>query len=297
MVELSSRLTALATQNNATLATTVASALARGKTDLRGEPREVEWLLGYVLNWPRIRLFTHSEQLLTSDQQAHYETLLMRRIQGEPLPYLLGRWEFWSLELTVSPSVLIPRPETELLVELALALIPLDVSWTVADLGTGSGAIALAVATERPACRIIATDCCPAALTIAQANAHRLGLANVEFRTGDWCAPLAGQCFNLILSNPPYVAVADPHLDDLRFEPQLALTAGPDGLAAIRLIIATARDYLYPGGRLLLEHGYDQGASVRQLLTKRDYTELETRFDLEGRERVTLAKAGRFVMN
>jgi len=162
----------------------------------------------------------------------------------------------------------------------------------VADLGTGSGAIALAVATERPFCQVIATDYCPMALSIAQTNAFSLGLMNVEFLVGDWCAPLAGRHFHLILSNPPYVASDDTHLDNLRFEPQLALVAGSDGLAAIRLIASTVRDYLYPGGMLFLEHGHDQGSFVRKLLTELDYKELETLPDLENRERVTLGKAG-----
>ncbi|CAK0756464.1 protein-(glutamine-N(5)) methyltransferase [Gammaproteobacteria bacterium] len=270
---------------------TVAEALTQGSACLRGERREAEWLLSHVLDWSRANLFTHAKQFLTTDQQARYEALLMRRIQGEPLAYLLGRWEFWSLELNVGPAVLIPRPETELLVELALARIPTGTSQAVADLGTGSGAVALAVAGERPACRVTATDCCPAALAIAETNARHLGLTNVEFLVGDWCTPLAERRFHLILANPPYVASNDPHLNDLRFEPEIALTAGPDGLAAIRRIAATACDYLYPGGTLLLEHGYDQGASVRHLLTGLHYDGLETLPDLEGRERVTLGKA------
>jgi release factor glutamine methyltransferase len=231
---------------------------------------------------------------LAAGPQAHYEALLTRRAQGEPLAYLVGRWEFWSLELAVGPAVLIPRPETELLVELALARIPPEAPWAVADLGTGSGAIALAVATERPACRVTATDLCPAALAVAQANARRLGLADVEFLAGDWCAPLEKRRFHLVLSNPPYVATGDPHLGagDLRFEPRLALTPGPDGLAAIRLIAPAARGHLYPAGELLLEHGYDQGAAIRRLLADLGYVAVETVTDLEGRERVTLGRFG-----
>ncbi|CAK0765277.1 Release factor glutamine methyltransferase [Gammaproteobacteria bacterium] len=265
--------------------------LAQGKDRLPdGGQKEAEWLLAHILGWPQIRLITNATHSPTIDQQERYETLLLRRLQGEPLAYLLGRWEFWSRELIVGPAVLIPRPETELLVETALAYIPPSSSIAVADLGTGSGAIALALASERRACRVTATDCCPAALAVAKINAQRLGLTNIEFLIGDWCIPLAARRFHCIVSNPPYLATHDRHLNDLRFEPQIALTAGPDGLAAIRIIAATVQSYLYPGGMLLLEHGYDQGTSVRQLLAALNYVEIQTLLDLENRERVTICR-------
>lgn len=274
--------------NDANSLATVEGALARGKGFLHDEnPREIEWLLGDVLGWTQMQLITQSKHHLTVEQQVRYEALLSRRLQGEPLAYLLGEWEFWSLKLAVGPAVLIPRPESELLVELALASLPPHVFWEVADLGTGSGAIALALASERPFCCITATDCCPNALSMAQANARRLGLTHVEFLMGNWCLPLAQRRFHLILSNPPYVATHDPCLEQLRFEPKLALTAGHDGLSAIRSIVSTAQTYLYPGGMLLLEHGDHQGRSVRQLLAQFNYKKIKTMLDLENRERVT----------
>ena len=189
----------------------------------------------------------------------------------------------------MTPDVLIPRPETELLVEQALAHIPEDAEWTVADLGTGSGAIALAIATERPHCRLIATDNSAAALAVARANATRLGIANVEFRHGEWLKPLAGMRFDVIVSNPPYVRANDPHLTqgDVRFEPESALVAGADGLDAIRRIAADAVSYLRPGGWLLLEHGYDQAQSVRALLESHGYDMVASCRDTAGHERVT----------
>ena len=235
----------------------------------------------------------HPEQSLTTEQNIHYQSLFSRHANGEPLAYLLGHWEFWSLDLLVDPAVLIPRPETELLVELALAQIPRKESWSIADLGTGSGAIALAVARERPNTQIIATDHSSAALAIAKKNAHRLGVTNVQFVLGDWFVPLAGKRFHLILSNPPYVAEGDQHLENLRFEPSLALIAGSDGLSAICSIVSAARFHLSPGGRLLLEHGHDQGEAVRLLLRAANYQVVTTICDLEGRERVTGASKSR----
>lgn len=253
---------------------------------------DAELLLAHVLDRPRSHLHAWPERSLDSAQEQAFLTLLARRAAGEPMAYLLGSREFWSLRLAVTPDTLIPRPETELLVEAALALISGDATWRVADLGTGSGAIALALASERPACRIIATDRSAAALAVASANAEHLGLNNVEFREGNWFAPLTGEQFDVVVSNPPYVASGDPHLreGDVRFEPLGALAAGPDGLDAIRKIAYAAPLHLRRGGWLLMEHGYDQGEAVRQLLARYRYVHVETRRDAAGHPRVTLAQ-------
>jgi len=220
---------------------------------------------------------------------------------------MTGRRGFWSLVLRVTPDVLIPRPDTETLVAVALALIPADAAWRIADLGTGAGPVALAVARERPACRIVATDISAAALAVARKNAEEHGADNVIFRAGDWFAaleesppahgdfpPSRAGAYSLILSNPPYVATDDPHLaqGDVRFEPKLALAGGPEGLDAIGHIARYARRYLAPGGWLALEHGYDQGARARALLDGFGYREINTRRDDGGQERVTWAKWG-----
>lgn len=209
------------------------------------------------------------------------------------MAYLTGMQGFHALELRVTPEVLIPRPETELLVELALRKIPAGAESTVADLGTGSGAIALAIAQARPLAHVVATDVSHAALHVARGNAGSLGLRNVVFAQGDWCAALGDVRCDVIVSNPPYVADDDPHLDegDLRFEPRAALVSGVDGLDAIRAIVRDARAHLRDGGWLLLEHGFDQGAAVRELLASRGYAGVFTERDLEGRERVSGGRA------
>lgn len=242
----------------------------------------------HVTGLTRAQLITHADRLLTPEQETRLRALIERRVRGEPVAYLTGRREFWSLELAVTPAVLIPRPETELLVEQALARIPADAESTIADLGTGSGAIALAIARERPRCRVIATDASPAALDVARENARRLGIGNVEFHSGEWFTPLAGLRFHLIVSNPPYVAEGDPHLDqgDLRFEPRAALVAGADGLDAIRRLIHEAPAYLRPGGWLLLEHGAEQGPAVEQLFLARNAAVVISECDLAGHRRL-----------
>nr|MDQ2702513.1 peptide chain release factor N(5)-glutamine methyltransferase [Pseudomonadota bacterium] len=224
-----------------------------------------------------------------------YATLVARRIGGEPVAYLTGRRGFRHLELRVTPDTLVPRAETELLVELALERLPPQQASRIADLGTGSGAIALALASERPRATVLATDASAAALAVARANAGDLGIDNVEFRAGDWFAPLAGERFDLIASNPPYIALGDPHLDegDLRFEPPAALSSGPDGLDAIRTIVRGAAAHLSPGGWLLLEHGWDQGGAVRVLLVAAGFDDVSTARDLEQRDRVTLGRYNR----
>lgn len=253
---------------------------------------EAEHLLLHVLGRDRAWLFAHGDDPLSATEAAAFEALLERREAGEPLAYLLGRRGFWTLDLQVSPATLIPRPETERLVELALERLPADRPVRVADLGTGTGAIALAIASERPQAELVATDVSEAALQIAQANAHRHEIANVGFRHGSWWAPLAGERFDLIASNPPYIADADPHLDrgDLRFEPPTALSSGADGLDAIREIVARAPSHLLPGGWLLIEHGWDQGEAIRSLLRAADFVDVATEVDLEQRDRVTLGR-------
>jgi len=253
---------------------------------------DAEVLLMHVTGLTRTALITRAQEPLLPEHDERLHMLLTRRARGEPIAYLTGRREFWSLDLCVTPDVLIPRPETELLVEQALAHIPEDAEWTVADLGAGSGAIALAIATERPHCRLIATDSSAAALAVARANATRLGIAKVEFWHGEWLKPLAGMRFDVIVSNPPYVRANDPHLTqgDVRFEPESALVAGADGLDAIRRIAVDALSCLRPGGWLLLEHGYDQAKAVRALLEIHGYDAVASCRDTAGHERVTAGR-------
>lgn len=269
---------------------TVAKLLSRARDQVDGVDADI--LLAHVLGKSRSWLFAHADDTVPDDVQTHFGALLQRRIAGEPVAYLTGRQGFWTLDLEVTPATLVPRPETELLVVLALARIPAGTPVNVADLGTGSGAIALAIASERPQARVIATDASSAALQIARRNAVSNDIVNIEFRCGDWLAPLAGEKFDLIASNPPYVADGDPHLQqgDLRFEPALALSCGPDGLNAIRTIIGHAGTHLDAGGWLLLEHGWDQGDGVRGLLSDAGFIDVETVRDLEHRDRVSLGR-------
>jgi len=327
-------------------------------------PLEAEILLMHLLQVDRAWLFANREHELPARQSDAFRRLIQRRTHGEPIAYLTGVREFWSLPLRVTPDVLIPRPETELLVETALAFLPPHASWRVADLGTGSGAVAIAIAIERPACETIGrlpapdpaadpwrADCLPyrsarvlviaaacharradpasrnrvaggdraglsstacvlarggprhrqrpaceihatessaAAIAVARANVDALAKGRVTLHRGSWLEPLSGR-FHLIVSNPPYVAEGDRHLEtgDCRFEPRMALTPGPDGMAAIRQIARDAPSHLEPGGLLAFEHGYDQGAAARSLLRELGYCQVATRRDLEGRERVT----------
>lgn len=253
---------------------------------------EAEHLLLHVLGRDRAWLFAHGDAPLAPAEAMAFEGLLLRRLAGEPVAYLTGRRGFWTLDLQVSSATLIPRPETERLVELALARLPDDTSLRIADLGTGTGAIALALASERPQARVIATDLSDDALTIARANGSANDLKNVEFRAGSWWTPVAGERFHLIASNPPYIAEGDAHLaqGDLRFEPPAALSSGADGLDAIRVLVAGAPAHLLPGGWLLLEHGWDQGAAIRALMTVAGFVDVATETDLEQRDRVTLGR-------
>lgn len=249
-------------------------------------------LLEHVLEKSRAWLFSHADEVPEDEVLARFCQLLARRVQGEPLAYLVGHAGFWTLDLLVSPATLIPRPETELLVELALERLPHDAPSRIADLGTGSGAIALALASERKRAQVVATDASPAALEVARANTHRNHLVNVDFREGDWFAPLGTERYDVIVSNPPYIAESDPHLSrgDLRFEPPAALSSGSDGLNAIRHLSTHAPEHLLPGGWLLLEHGHDQGAAVRELLHAAGFVDVETRQDLEARDRISLGR-------
>jgi len=248
---------------------------------------DAEILLAHALGKPRSYLYAWPEQAPDSSQIQRFTALIERRLSGEPVAYILGRREFWSLELIVTPATLIPRPETELLVEVALTKIPPDCSMRVADLGAGSGAIAIAIAKERPEVGMIATDSSADALAIVSLNARRLDIRNVNFRLGDWCDALKGERLGLIVSNPPYVAANDPYLKELRFEPVAALVAGDDGLDAIRSITAQAMDYLQRGGWLLLEHGCEQGEQVQALLHAQGFVEVKSYRDAAGKDRVT----------
>ncbi|MEO5628976.1 MAG: peptide chain release factor N(5)-glutamine methyltransferase [Thermomonas sp.] len=273
-----------------TPSTNVADALthARGLVDAI----DAEILLAHVLEKSRSWLFAHADDVLSDDAPTRFEALLIRRVAGEPVAYLTGRRGFWTLDLEVTPATLVPRPETEVLVEFALARIAPGRPARIADLGTGSGAIALAIASERRLAWVIATDASASALDVARRNAERHHIVNVQFRCGDWFAPLAGDRFDLIASNPPYIADGDPHLSagDLRFEPDAALSSGIDGLDAIRTIVAAAPAHLDAGGWLLLEHGWAQGDAVRGLLQQAGFIEFETVRDLEGRDRVSVGK-------
>ena len=250
---------------------------------------DAELLLAYVLGKPRSYLRTWPEHEPSAEQVAAFQALLARRRQGEPVAYLLGRQGFWSLQLIVAPHTLIPRPDTELLVETALQLLP-PTPLAALDLGTGTGAIALALASERPAWRLTGVDRIDEAVALAERNRAALQLDNASFQPSHWFSALGGQHFALIVSNPPYIRSDDQHLSqgDVRFEPASALVAGRDGLTDLREIIAQAPDHLEHGGWLLLEHGYDQAAAVRELLLARGFAQVESRRDLGGHERISL---------
>jgi len=253
---------------------------------------DAELLLCQVLKVSRSYLFAHAHDELNLAQVQDFENLLARRIAGEPIAYLLGKREFWSFTLKITPDVLIPRPDTELLVEQSLARLPEQAR--VLELGTGSGAIAIALAVERPHCVVLATDISQAALNLAQENAQRLTLneARIQFMRSAWFAEIPAQQFDLIVSNPPYIAADDPHLTqgDVRFEPYGALVAEAQGFNDLREIIETGFHYLVTGGWVLLEHGYTQGAAVRGLFHAAHYQQIETYQDLAGLDRVTVGR-------
>jgi len=265
--------------------------LARGSIRLADQPAgrlETEILLSAVLGAGRSWLYANPEHVPKENQASRFLDLVERRRSGEPVAYLTGFREFWSMPLKVTSGVLIPRPETELLVETVLAVIPPDAAWRVVDVGTGSGAIAVAIARERPLCEVHATDISEAALNVARENARTHVPGRIMFHHGSWLQPLKGK-FRVIVSNPPYIAPGDPHLlqGDCRFEPPTALTAGNDGMEALQHIAREALDYLETGARLVFEHGFDQGSNVRALLAKLGYQDVETQKDLENRERVS----------
>jgi len=254
--------------------------------------RDAQVLLCHVLSESLSYLRTWPEREVPTEKQQTFDGLVRQRQLGEPVAYLTGEREFWSLPFLVTSDTLIPRPETELLVEQTLKHLATDRPQTVLDLGTGSGVIALALAKERPHWHLTATDASLAALRIAEKNARRLKLANVQFDYGSWYAPLAARRFHAIVSNPPYVADRDPHLalGDVRFEPSSALVSGHDGLDDIRHIVAGAPDHLETGGWLLLEHGYDQGEAVVTLLRQRGFVAVTTLSDLAKQPRVTIGQ-------
>ena len=254
---------------------------------------EAELLLAHVLEKPRSYLFTWPERLLSTEHIQALQHLVEQRLQGRPIAHLIGKREFWTLDLTVTADTLIPRPETELLVELALKCLPQDKACKVLDLGTGTGAIALAIASECPLAQVIALDQSISALQIAQLNAQRHTLTTVQFMQSNWFSELpqtSASTFEVIVSNPPYIAEGDPHLSqgDVRFEPLTALTAGYEGLDDLKIIIQQAPYYLKTQGWLLVEHGYDQGIAVRQLFLQAGFQTISTQQDLAGHERVTL---------
>lgn len=247
--------------------------------------------MAHVLESTRSFLYANPELELPGKRSEKFKKLIKQRAQGEPIAYLTGNREFWSLSLKVSPAVLIPRPETERLVEAALEKIPPNADWRIADLGTGSGAIALALASEREKCDLSATDISLAAVRVAQQNARRLKLKHIHFYQGSWTEPLKGK-FHLVVSNPPYVDANDAHLSqgDLRFEPRQALTPGTDGLNAIRDISRLVQPMLLDGGWLMLEHGLEQGSATRAILKDVGYTNIQTLQDLAGHDRVTVGE-------
>ncbi|MDV5356852.1 peptide chain release factor N(5)-glutamine methyltransferase [Enterobacter asburiae] len=253
--------------------------------------RDAEILLGFVTGKARTYILAFGETRLADEQQAQLAALLARRVRGEPVAHLIGEREFWSLPLFVSPATLIPRPDTECLVEQALARLP-AAPCRILDLGTGTGAIALALASERPDCQVTAVDLVPEAVALAQRNADHLGIRNIEIVQSRWFSALEGQAFSLIVSNPPYIDAQDPHLaqGDVRFEPLSALVAADNGLADLHTLIKDAPRYLLPQGWLLLEHGWQQGAAVREIFARYGWQQVETCRDYGDNERLTLGR-------
>jgi release factor glutamine methyltransferase len=250
------------------------------------DAREARLLLAAATGFSEASVLAFPEKTISSEEEQRFLDYAARRARGEPVAYILGHKEFYGLRLVVNPAVLIPRPETELVVELALRL-PFD---SVVDLGTGSGAIALALKRQRSRARVVAVEADSAALAVARSNAARLGL-DVELRHGRWFEPLAGERFDVVVSNPPYVAAGDAHLSELAFEPRAALVAGADGLDAIREIVSSARAHLVTGGRLLVEHGMGQDSAVREMFALAGLEEVQTWPDLAGIPRVTGGRA------
>jgi release factor glutamine methyltransferase len=253
---------------------------------------DAELLLARAIDTTRSYLFAHPDDTLDALAAERFEESLARRVDGEPMAYITGTREFWSLELMVTPATLVPRPETEILVDLALREIPRRAEWRVLDLGTGSGAIALAIASERPLCTVTATDISTEALAVAEQNARQLTLSNVEFLSGDWGEPVSGQTFHVIVSNPPYVEAGDTALKALHREPRSALASGKDGLDAIRQLAASGGELLEADGVMLIEHGAGQKDQVAELLRQHCWTDIRCHNDYAALPRVTIARPG-----
>ena len=267
----------------------IADAAARLSKVSESPRLDAELLICQTLDVARSYLFAHPEDTLDPATAGRFEDLVARREDGVPMAYIHGSKEFWSLDLMVSPATLVPRPDTEILVQQALTLLPRDATLKVLDLGTGSGAIALAIATERPECRVTATDISVDALAVAKENARQLDIYNIEFVNGDWLQPLGLRQFDLVVSNPPYVRKDDPALALLAHEPVSALISGNDGLDAIRHLASECAAVVKKGGLLLLEHGADQASDVAELLASHDWSDIRCHKDLAGHPRVTQA--------
>lgn len=281
-----------------TVAGLLADATRRLTDALQLEAREARIearvLISHALRVDHAWLIGHDRDTPTRTQQAHIESLIARRAAGEPVAYIIGEREFYGRTFKVTPDVLIPRPETELLVEAALERLPEHRPSRILDLGTGSGAIGITLAWQRPMAEVVAVDASADALAVAQSNARRLGTKNVHFIASDWYAEIGVRKFDMIVSNPPYIAAADPHLNagDLRFEPSQALSSGLDGLSAIRCIVAGSALHLQHGGILMIEHGFEQGEACRELFHRAGFRQVTSLQDLAAHERVTLATFG-----
>ena len=259
--------------------------------DVSESPRlDAELLIGRAIDMPRSYLFAHPEDELDAAALTRLSESVSRRLAGEPMAYITGTKEFWSMELAVSPATLVPRPETELLVEHALREMPRRGAASVLDLGTGCGAVALAIARDRPLSRVVGVDCSAPAVSVARLNARELRLANVEFHIGDWTSPVADRVFDIVVANPPYVADADPALDSLASEPRSALAAGSDGLDAIRVLARECAAVLAPHGLLALEHGATQADAVADILVAHGWLMIACHSDHAGLPRVTTAR-------
>lgn len=269
--------------------TRIATALGLEKREARIEARA---LAVHAWQVDTAWLIAHDTDPLADTPIAAFQSLLSRRLEGEPVAYILGQREFFGLNFTVTPNVLIPRPETEILVEAALERIAKESAWRILDLGTGSGAVAISLARHRPLAEVVAVEASASALAVANANARRLGADNLSCLASDWYAELGVKKFDTIVANPPYVEADDPHMarGDVRFEPRTALAAGPTGLDDLSIIIAAAPTHLTPGGWLLVEHSWNQGAACRVLFEARNFSGVHTLRDLAGQERVTLGR-------
>lgn len=278
------------TTETISIAAAIAEATNRLSASSESARLDAEILVARSIGMPRSYLFAHPEDELDEMSLQRLEETLQRRSDGIPLAYITGSKEFWSLELQVSPATLVPRPETELLVELALREIPRNAEWQILDLGTGSGAIAVAIASERPACEVTAVDASADALLIAQQNVRQLDLPNVSCLQGDWTAPVADRIFNVIVSNPPYVAAGDAALEALKAEPNMALVSGGDGLDSIRQLARDCQSIIANDGLLILEHGNDQQVAVAEVLANNSWRDIACVDDYAGKPRMTSAR-------